>query len=131
MAKLTGTRRNQAADGTRGEVNPEPKSPPSLDVLVADPAQVANLEDAQVGAVLVQLAALQAALAARLLNHHGPAAPTPDRMLSLEQGAAILQQSPEWIRRHAKRLAFVRRISRNKFLCSEAGLNRWLATRRP
>jgi hypothetical protein len=103
----------------------------SLDALVAHPALVAGLEPAQVCAVLTQLAGLQAALAVRLLNHPEPAAAEPDRMLSLEQAAALLQQTPEWIRRHAKRLSFVKRVSRKKFLCSETGLNRWLATRRP
>src|SRR5215472_4008006 len=99
----------------------------SLDALVSDPAQIAGLEHAQVCAVLTQLAGLQTALAARLLNHQEPAVAEPDRMLSIEQAAGILQQTPEWIRRHAKRLPFVRRIARKKFLISETALNRWLA----
>jgi hypothetical protein len=111
-------------------MNLAPKPPLSLDALVANPALVADLERAQVSAVLIQLAGLQTALGASLQNHRSPAAPEPDRMLSLEQAAAILQQTPEWIRRHAKRLPFIKRISRKKSLCSETGLNRWLAARR-
>jgi hypothetical protein len=102
---------------------------PSLDALAADPAQAAALEPAQVSAVLIQLASLQAALGASLLNHQAPAAAEPDKMLSLEQAGAILQQTPDWIRRHPK-LPFIRRISRKKFLVSESALNRWLANRR-
>ena len=106
------------------------KPRPSLDALAADPARMANLEPAEVSAVLTQVAALQTALAACLLNHREPAVAEPDRWLELEEAGAILHQTPEWIRRHAKRLSFVRRISRKKFLCSETGLNRWLANRR-
>jgi hypothetical protein len=106
------------------------KPAPSLDALAADPAKVASLETGQVCVVLTQLAGLQASLAARLLNRQEDDASVPDRMLSLEQAAEVLQQTPEWIRRHAKRLPFVRRISRKRFLCSETGLNRWLANRK-
>jgi hypothetical protein len=112
-------------------MNREPPPPLSLDALLADPAQMAALEPAQVSAMLTQLAALQTTLAASLLNHREPAEPEPDRMLSLEEAAAVLQQTPEWVRRRARRLSFARRISRKKLLFSEAGLHRWLAGRRP
>jgi len=83
--------------------------------------------------VLTLLAGLQAALGAQLLNHREPATPAPDRVLSLEETARVLHQTPEWVRRQAvgRRLPFARRISRKKLLFSEAGLQRWLAARRP
>jgi hypothetical protein len=106
---------------------------PSFDSLLSDPSLAANLEPADIAAVLTQLAGLQSALAARLLENgrHQEPAVAPDKMLTLEQAAALIHQTPEWIRRHAKRLPFVKRISRKKFLVSEQALNRWLANRKP
>jgi hypothetical protein len=111
-------------------MNSAPKPPPSLDALAANPAQVAALEPAEVCVVFTLLAGLQAALWASLLNHRQPAAPEPDRMLNIEELSGILQETPEWIRRHAKKLPFAKRVSRNRLLFSETGLNRWLGNRR-
>jgi hypothetical protein len=76
------------------------------------------------------LAGLLAALGVDLLNHRELAADLPDRMLSIEEASAILQLTPEWIRRHANRLPFAKRVARKRLLISETGLNRWLANRR-
>ena len=106
------------------------KPPLSLDALIADPEQAADLEPAQTCALLIQFAGLQNALAAHLLNHQKPAAADPEKMLSIDEAAGVLQQTPEWIRRHARRLPFAKRVSRKRLLFSETGLNRWLASRR-
>ncbi len=103
----------------------------SLDGLVGDPTRVASLENEQVSAVLTQIAALQSALAARLLQNGGQQnQAAPDKMLTVEEAAALIHETPDWIKRHAKRLRCVVRPSRNRFLVSENGLNRWLASRK-
>jgi hypothetical protein len=104
----------------------------SLDSLLADPARVTALEIEQVPAVFAALAGLQTALAGRLLNNgrHEPAVSMPDKMLTVEEAAALIHESETWIKRHAKRLPFCRCISRKRLVISEAALNRWLASRK-
>jgi hypothetical protein len=53
----------------------------------------------------------------------------PDRMLTVDEAAARLRRSRQWIYRHADRLPFVRRLSRKSLLCSESGLNAYLAAK--
>lgn len=91
------------------------------------------IEQAEIPAALSALAALQSALAVRLMN--GTPAPVPvppesDRMLTVDEAAALLRRRRTWIYRHAATLPFVKRISRKSLLCSEAGIKRWLAGRR-
>jgi len=84
--------------------------------------------------------AVIAALVARLLVEPelaSPAAPssapaTQDEgpMLTPDEAATVLRRPRRWIYRNAKRLPFVRRISRKTLLCSELGIRRWLATRK-
>lgn len=118
------------ADGAGGHLLAE---------LVADPARVAGVPLEAVAPLLARLAALQSALAARLLMVVAPTGgdgrgevPSPaDRLLTPEEAAPLLGVSVRWLYRHAKRLPFTRRLSRKALRFSEAGLRRWQATKKP
>lgn len=101
---------------------------PSLDALAANPGQ-APLET--IPALLMQLAALQTALAARLatgMNGHTAAAPAEDRLLSIAEAAALLNVSRDWLYRRAARLPFTVRLGRT-LRFSAQGLARYLRQR--
>jgi predicted DNA-binding transcriptional regulator AlpA len=51
-------------------------------------------------------------------------------LLTIDEAAAQLRVSPRWLYRHAKTLPFTRKLSRKMLRFSQAGLARWLATRR-
>jgi hypothetical protein len=101
--------------------------------ILPDPSAIAALPAEALPALLVQLAALQGAVAARLLEdgqRQATAASAPDTMISLEDGASRIGQTPDWLKRHARKLPFVKRISRKRWLVSETALNRWVASRK-
>jgi excisionase family DNA binding protein len=54
-----------------------------------------------------------------------------DRSLTVEEAADRLGVSVNWLYRHAKKLPFSERISRKNLRFSEAGLRKWLATKKP
>jgi len=79
-----------------------------------------------------QIPAAIAALAARLLMEPSgaPARESADVWLSVDQAAAKIGRSPRWFYRNAKRLPFVKRLSRKVLLVSEQGMVAWIATRK-
>jgi hypothetical protein len=84
----------------------------------------------QIPVLLARLAALQGALAARLLTTSIPAAaPAPEWALTADDVARRLGRSRRWVFRNAKRLPFVRRVSRKVIVADEAALKRWIASR--
>ena len=88
-----------------------------------------SIEAAQIPAALTALAALQSALAARLMLASPAAeperAPADDDLLDTEQAAGYLHCSAKWLYRHAKALSAKRRG--REFLWSRRALDRWLA----
>jgi hypothetical protein len=77
---------------------------------------------------LAQLAAVQTTLTARLLSAPVEHQESEDvNWLSVDQAAAKLGRSPRWFYRNAKRLPFVKRLSRKVLLVSEQGMIRWIA----
>jgi excisionase family DNA binding protein len=107
--------------------------PPSLGELAADPSRVAEIPPEAVPGLLAQAAAVQAALAVRLVVPSRPAPVTPaetDRLLTPAEAATMLGVAVPWLYRHANRLPFTRRLSRRTLRFSEAGVKRWLSTRR-
>lgn len=101
---------------------------PDVAALVADPTQV-PLE--RIPEVIGELERAKAVLWSRLTS------PVPvsqraadDRLLSAQQVHEQTQLSVAWMYRHANALPFTRRVGR-KVLFSQAGLTKWLATRRP
>ena len=101
---------------------------PTLAVLLADPARVSDVPVEALPALVLQLAALQAAVAARLVadlrRDDGP-----DRLLTVRQAAPVLGMSEDWLYRHAHRLPFACRTGRRSVRFSERGLKRYVATR--
>src|SRR5581483_4979322 len=100
---------------------------PSLDELARDPQKAANLPPGVAAAMLVQAAAVQSVLAARIASAETAApAPAPadpaDEMLTPDEAAAILRRSRRWLYRNADRLPFVKRLSPKSILCSESGI---------
>ena len=87
--------------------------------------------------MLAQLAALQSALAARLMlvqeeSHKRAQMPTLDegQLLTAKQAAAVLNVSEDWMYRHASGLPLARRLSRKALRFSKAGLLRWRDAKR-
>jgi predicted DNA-binding transcriptional regulator AlpA len=88
----------------------------------------------QVAAGLTRLTALQNALAARVLTATAGPAPSPsgpEHLLGVEEAAARLGMSTDWLYRHARQLPFTRRVGRRALKFDSASLDRWLAQRRP
>jgi hypothetical protein len=87
--------------------------------------------------MLIQLAGLQSALAARLIfiqeNSRKASdiqAKEDEELLTAEQAATILSVSPDWMYRHAPGLPFTKRLSRKALRFSKRGLLRWRELRR-
>jgi predicted DNA-binding transcriptional regulator AlpA len=87
----------------------------------------------QLAAGLTRLTALQNALAARVLTATASPAPSSsgsDHLLGVEEAAARLGMSTDWLYRHARDLPFTRRVGRRALKFDGAGLDRWVAAQR-
>lgn len=106
-----------------------------LDVTALDSVMLASLSPLQLAALSQHLAALLASISIAQFQHASAQADAnakdtaPSRMIDADEAAAILHRPRRWLFDHAKRLPFVRRISRKTLLCDEAGLHRWLQSR--
>lgn len=94
--------------------------------IVDDPAKIADVAAADIPAFVAQLSATAAALAARLplvqtTNGH-EAAPAGDRLLKLDEAAAILQVSVDFIRRSPSMRSVRVRLDR-ELRCSLAAIH--------
>src|SRR4030095_9633981 len=67
---------------------------------------------------------------AAALNGNSRAADEPDRWLTPEEAAKLMQVNEAWIYRNSRRLPFAKKISRKQLRLSEKGLMRWLAARK-
>jgi hypothetical protein len=77
---------------------------------------------------LMQLAATQSTLTARLLNAPAEHDESADvNWISVKEAAAKITRSERWFYRNAKRLPFVKRLSRKVMLVSEQGMVGWIA----
>ena len=109
--------------------------PLSLDAL--DVTALSALTPLQLAALAQRLAALQSSVASAMFQHaittlHNAKDATGNgsaRMLSADEAATVLGKPRRWLFDNAKRLPFVRRISRKTLLCDPAGLHRWIASR--
>ena len=106
---------------------------PDLAALLADlEAGVRELEPAEAPAVVTRLGAILATAGARLAAATAPSASNGnprDCLLTAQDVHALTTMSVDWLYRHADALPFARRVGR-KVLFSEAGLTKWLSTRR-
>jgi hypothetical protein len=92
-------------------------------ITVPDPDSV---PDDGLSALIVQLAALQARAAARLLTR--PARPL-DELLTLDEAAQRLRTTPDWLIRQ-KDVPFRVDLSPGQVRFSALGLDDWIAARR-
>jgi predicted DNA-binding transcriptional regulator AlpA len=104
----------------------------SLKQFSVDPSSVPIEE---IPATLSMLAALQGALAARLLNAASAtgselATETSDRMLTVKECAERLRRSTKWVYRRNKTLPFARCLGPRSWVFSQKGLEKWLSSRR-
>jgi excisionase family DNA binding protein len=104
--------------------------------LIEDPRLVAQLSPEAVRAVLaasaamvVQLAALQPVLLARLLEVDGTPTESAEGLLDVEEAAKKIGMSRDWLYRHAKGLPFTRRVGR-ALRFDRVGLDAWVRARR-
>jgi NADH dehydrogenase FAD-containing subunit len=104
------------------------------EMILPDPTLVPQ---ERIAPMLAQLAALQTALAARLIaghlsGHEQSAVTQQDQedLLTPGEAAALLTVSVDWMYRHAAGLPFTRRLSRKALRFSRAGLLKWRAGRR-
>jgi predicted DNA-binding transcriptional regulator AlpA len=90
---------------------------------------LATLPTEQIPAVLVQIAAAQTVLAARLLAAPPADAPTAgDRLLTAAEAAEVCGVTADWLYRHADTLPYTVRVGRS-LRFSRAGIDRWIRAR--
>lgn len=102
--------------------------------LLRDPAWATAIPVTEIPVLVGDLERIKALLFARLVSPDGRSDGQPpaeaDRWLAAEEAAAILNVTPRWLYRHAKRLPFAKRLSRKALRFSEAGLRKWLAAKK-
>jgi len=104
----------------------QPSGRPDLNQLALDPALAQALTADERGRLIVQVAAVLAALGA------SPATPersTGDRLLKIADAATKLSVSADYLYRHAAKLPFTVRDGR-RLRFSERGIEQWIARRR-
>jgi hypothetical protein len=107
-----------------------------LGTYLAKPALVSQLSRAELAELLLQVRALEGVLLIRLLadpsdssRRHRPDSPDPDpndRMLTVDEAAALLRKDKRWIYRRKRKLPFVHILSERSLLCSERSLRQWI-----
>jgi len=102
-----------------------------FDQLNIDPAAI---PPERIPALITQLAALQSALAARLMTPTQEpqieATDSADVLLKVDEVADRLRKSAKWVYRRAKTLPFARRLGPRSWVFSQNGMERWLARQR-
>jgi hypothetical protein len=100
---------------------------PSLDALAENPTRALDLAPEVLTALIQRAATVITTLAQRQAAQAGAQHPTPsvDRTLGADEIAAALGRDRRWVFRNAKRLPFIRRISRKCVVGSKAELIRW------
>jgi predicted DNA-binding transcriptional regulator AlpA len=103
-----------------------------LSDLLRDPAHVAKIPLETIPALLCQLAALQSALAARLLGETAPVGgpePEADALLEVTEAARRLGTTRDWLYRHAHQLPFTVRMGPRQLRFSAKGIERYIRQR--
>ena len=109
----------------------------TLTAVIAAPERVAEeVPDSDLQRLLVEVTVLQGRLATvsellllRLVKR--PESPeVAERLLHVDEAAAMLGVDERWIRRRARTLPFVRRLSGKAIRVSEDSLKRWVAARK-
>lgn len=90
------------------------------------PADLAAVPAEEIPAVMAQLAALQAALAVRLLEDRRDPE-SASQLIQIADAAAKLDCTVDWLYRHADEFAFTRRVSPKQLRFDLRGLERYLS----
>jgi predicted DNA-binding transcriptional regulator AlpA len=93
--------------------------------------EIHDLGPTEIPAFLSQVAALQSALAARLLSvqEHHQSRSAEDRLLTVEEAASRLGTSEDWLYRHAPKLPFTVRLAPRQLRFSSQGIAKYLQRR--
>jgi predicted DNA-binding transcriptional regulator AlpA len=110
---------------------------PTLDEIATDARCLYGLPAGALAALAQRCSAVLLALSSQqlqiLANGHvereAAKSSADDRMLTVDEAAVKLRHSRQWIYRHKRTLPFVKQISPRSLLCSESGIDRWLARR--
>lgn len=111
---------------------PDPlASVPSLDRIAADPGRAADLPLGDAEALIATCLVAQCALFARLLaaRSNGRPPDPEDRLLTVEEAAARLGCSPDYLYRRSKHLPFAVRLGRG-LRFSSSGIDTYIKQRR-
>ena len=105
---------------------------PSIDLvdLIKDPSRAAQVDRDHLPALLTQLSAVQASMAARLVttSQESTDSDFSDNLLDVEEAATRLGTSPDWLYRRTKSLPFVVRVGRHVRF-SAKGIDRYIKNR--
>ncbi len=102
--------------------------------MLPDPRTIdpASIPADQIPAVLTAIAAVQTALAVRLMAM--PAQPetaaADDVLLTAVEAATILRRSVKWLYRRASKLPFAHMLDNRSWVFSKRGLEKWIARQR-
>ncbi len=104
--------------------------------LLEAPEGIAEIVPTDVPRLLGELETLRVQLIVRLLGGNTGASvdrdnqEVADRLLTVDDAAAVLCVTPRWLYRRSKRLPFAQRLSGKVLRFSEIGLQKWLEHRR-
>jgi hypothetical protein len=107
----------------------------ALAALLADPARAGDLPPERATALLIQFAALQVALAARLQAMPSTVIPVEkqaegDRYLTVLEAALALNKKVQWLYRNHSKLKIPTRIFGKSLRFPERELRKWAANQR-
>jgi hypothetical protein len=101
---------------------------------LANPALVADLSREQLASLIAQCEHVKALAWVRLISTPDSAIEGPidnGRMLTVEEAAVLLCKPPQYLYRNKQRFSsFMRKTGPRSYVCSEAGVRRWLRNRR-
>ncbi len=105
------------------------RNTPTLDEVADDPTLARELPSTAIAALLAKCAALQSALAAALLDSRQTpqnAADGEDRLLTVDEAAAKLSVTREWLYRRGKRLGLAVKLGDGTLRFSSTALDAYI-----
>lgn len=101
-----------------------------LKALTSEDDWTSTVPPEQIPAVIVQLGALQQRLAARWMSEQSATElDAGDTLLRVDEAAARLGTSKDWLYRHADQLPFTVRAGRRQLRFSSQGIDRYIRQR--
>ena len=109
---------------------------PLLIALLSAPERAAQVPLEEIPAILGTLKVLETILCNRFRDAAPRSSvrqghPQTGRLLSAREAATMLDVTPRWLYRRARRLPFAKRLSPKVLRFSEDGIRRYLETRKP